>query len=68
MIQKLVLDAIRGQKKLSMGENCLLFSIYYASVVVMSASECYKEVKEEKRVLSERYAIRILSVEIFQCS
>lgn len=54
-IQRLVVDAISGQKGLTMGENFLMFSIYYASVVVMSTSECFKEVKEERQVLLERY-------------
>jgi hypothetical protein len=55
-VQKLVVDAIRGRTKLTIGENCLLFSIYYASVVVLSASECCTEVEEERQVLLERYA------------
>ncbi|KAE8548948.1 hypothetical protein EYB25_009331 [Talaromyces marneffei] len=58
-IQRLVVDAISGQKGLTMGENFLMFSIYYASVVVMSTSECFKEVKEERQVLLERYRIRL---------
>lgn len=55
-IQKLVVGAIGGRTRLTIGEICLLFSIYYASVVVMSAAECYKEVGEERHVLLERYA------------
>lgn len=61
-IQKLVVDAIRGRTKLTTGENCLLFSIYYASIVAMSASECYKEVEGERQVLLERYATHSLLI------
>lgn len=59
-IQKLVVDAIRGRKILTAGQNCLLFSIYYSSVVAMSAAECHKEVEEERQVLLKRYGTHII--------
>lgn len=63
-IQKLVVGAIGGRIRLTTGENCLLFSIYYASVVVMSAAECYKEVEEERHVLLERCATHFVDLDL----
>ncbi|KAL4960119.1 Zn(II)2Cys6 transcription factor [Aspergillus stella-maris] len=49
--QKLVMQAIRGQKSLDLPSDCLLFAIYYATVASMSPADCKREFEAGRGVL-----------------
>lgn len=52
--QKLVTKATKEPSSIEAAVNCLLFAIYYSSVLSMSASECYAELEEDRFVLLKR--------------
>lgn len=54
-VQKLVMEAIGVRHKLDAASDAMLFSIYYATVVGLSVSECKAELGEERQVLLQRY-------------
>ncbi|OGM44606.1 fungal specific transcription factor, partial [Aspergillus bombycis] len=54
-VQRQVVSVIRGRSNLDAPTECLIFAIYYSTVVTMSAVECREEFDEEKAVLLTRY-------------
>ncbi|PGH16990.1 hypothetical protein AJ79_01374 [Helicocarpus griseus UAMH5409] len=54
-VQKLVMSLICGQARLDSSATCLIFAIYYSTVVTMSDSECQQMLSEEKGMLLKRY-------------
>lgn len=49
------MSVIRGRSNLEAPTECLIFAIYYSTVVTMSAVECRGEFDEDKAELVTRY-------------
>ena len=49
------MSVIRGRFNLDAPTECLIFAIYYSTVVTMSAEECREEFDEDKAVILTRY-------------
>ncbi|KNG81759.1 fungal specific transcription factor [Aspergillus nomiae NRRL 13137] len=54
-VQRQVTSVIRGRFNLDAPTECLIFAIYYSTVVTMSAEECREEFDEDKAVILTRY-------------
>lgn len=54
-VQRVVVGVIRGRLKPDSCTECLMFAVYYATVVTMSAAECHREFNENKVTLLKRY-------------
>lgn len=37
--------------------ECLMFAIYYSSVISLSAADCLQELGEERHILLQRYVV-----------
>ncbi|KAK6540431.1 hypothetical protein TWF694_009226 [Orbilia ellipsospora] len=60
-VQKQIVDFIRGRRILDPPTECMMFAIYYAAVVTMTAEECQAEFKEDKHEMLKRYRIGVES-------
>lgn len=54
-VQRQVVGVIRGRTSLDAPTECLMFAIYYSTVVSISGVECRNEFHEDKNVLLKRY-------------
>ncbi|KAE8391334.1 fungal-specific transcription factor domain-containing protein [Aspergillus alliaceus] len=54
-VQRQVLSVIQRRSNLDAPTECLMFAIYYSTVVTMSGVECRSELHEGKTVLLRRY-------------
>ncbi|GIK00861.1 hypothetical protein Aspvir_004890 [Aspergillus viridinutans] len=58
-VQRHVFSLIRGQPVLNPPTECLMFAIYYSTVVAMSAAECQSEFHEDRTTLLSRYRMGV---------
>ncbi|GIJ85153.1 hypothetical protein Asppvi_004009 [Aspergillus pseudoviridinutans] len=58
-VQRHVFSLIRGQPIRDARTECLIFAIYYSTVVAMSAAECQSEFHEERATLLSRYRMGV---------
>ncbi|KAJ4862645.1 fungal specific transcription factor domain-containing protein [Trichoderma breve] len=54
-IQRQVMTISQGRKIPDADTECLLFAIYYSTVIAISAAECRQELHEERPVLLQRF-------------
>ncbi|QYS96906.1 Zn(2)-C6 fungal-type domain-containing protein [Trichoderma simmonsii] len=54
-IQRQVMSISQGRKIPDADTECLLFSIYYSTVIAIPAAECRQELHEERPVLLQRF-------------
>ncbi|KAL6801431.1 fungal-specific transcription factor [Trichoderma sp. SZMC 28013] len=54
-IQRQVMSISQGRKLPDAATECLLFAIYYSTVIAISAAECRQELQEERPVLLQRF-------------
>ncbi|PKK46180.1 hypothetical protein CI102_7709, partial [Trichoderma harzianum] len=54
-IQRQVMSISQGRKIPDADTECLLFAIYYSTVIAIPAAECRQELHEERPVLLQRF-------------
>lgn len=54
-VQKQIMSRIRGRRVHDPSAQCLMFAIYYSTVVTTSAAACLAEFEEERPALLKRY-------------
>ncbi|KAL6701634.1 fungal-specific transcription factor [Trichoderma pleuroticola] len=54
-IQRQVMSISQGRKIPDAATGCLLFAIYYSTVIAISAAECRQELHEERPVLLQQF-------------
>ncbi|KAI9042809.1 transcription factor domain-containing protein [Aspergillus affinis] len=54
-IQKQVMNLVRGRKNHDFPAECLMFAIYYSTVLTLDAAECQAEFEEDKEDLLKGY-------------
>ncbi|KAK9366313.1 fungal-specific transcription factor domain-containing protein [Lipomyces kononenkoae] len=60
-LQKQIVDFIRDRGALDLPTECVMFAIYYAAVITMTAEECQAEFNESKHEVLKRYRIGVKS-------
>ncbi|PTB65732.1 hypothetical protein BBK36DRAFT_1120000, partial [Trichoderma citrinoviride] len=54
-VQRYIMSTIEGREAVDPCTNCVVFAIYYATAISLSAAECRHELEEERPVLLQRY-------------
>lgn len=60
-VQRQIIGFVRDRDALDPSMHCLIFAIYYAAVITMTAEECEIVFKEGKKGILSRYVSRLLN-------